>query len=74
MEVFEEFVSSKITKYSMSTEYGKGSFAPYIKAMLENLGEVIEIQNKYRENPLVDALHANLPELRQGDNPTTQRV
>jgi lysyl-tRNA synthetase class 1 len=52
MEVFEEFVSSKITKYSMSEEYKKGSFAPYIKAMLENLEKVIEIQNKYRENPL----------------------
>jgi len=52
MEVFEEFIRSKITKYSMSEEYKKGSFNPYIKAMLENLDSVIKIQNKYRENPL----------------------
>jgi lysyl-tRNA synthetase class 1 len=54
MEVFEEFVSSKITRYSMSEEYKKGSFNPYIKAMLENLDTVIEIQNKYRENSLAE--------------------
>jgi lysyl-tRNA synthetase class 1 len=52
MEVFEEFIHSKITRYSMHEEYKKGSFAPYIKAMLDNLEKVIEIQNKYRENPL----------------------
>lgn len=52
LEVFDEFVSSKITRYSMQKEYKKGSFKPYIGAMLENLESVIEIQNKYREHPL----------------------
>lgn len=52
MEVLDEFISSRITRYSMHEEYKKGSFKPYIKAMLENLEEVIEIQNRYRENPL----------------------
>lgn len=51
-EVLEEFLSSKITRYSMQDEYKKGSFRPYIKAMLENLEKVMEIQNKYREHPL----------------------
>jgi len=52
VEVLDEFISSKITRYSMHEEYKKGSFTPYIKAMLENLEAVTEIQNRYRENPL----------------------
>ena len=52
LKVLDEFVSSDFTNYSMHDEYEKGSFRPYIKAMLDNLEGVIEIQNKYRDNPL----------------------
>lgn len=52
LEVLDEFVSQKMTRYSMRDEYGEGNFKPYIRSMLENLESVIEIQNKYREQPL----------------------
>ncbi len=52
LEVLHKFVSQDMTIYSMHEEYRKGSFKPYIKSLLENLGKVIEIQNRYRENPL----------------------
>lgn len=52
MEVFDEFVSSDVTRYSMHEEYKKGSFSPYIKAILDNLEKVKGILNRYRENPL----------------------
>jgi len=52
MRVIGQFVRSKMTKYSMRKEYKKGSFRPYIKKILDNLEEVIEIQNKYRSEPL----------------------
>ncbi len=53
-QVLKQFVTSNMKTYSMMKEYRKGSFRPYIKQMLENLGTVIEIQNKYRDknNPL----------------------
>jgi len=51
LEVLHEF--SVIEKrYSMKREYSKGSFAPYVKLLLEKLPEVVEIMNRYRENPL----------------------
>ncbi|MBI5253525.1 MAG: lysine--tRNA ligase [Euryarchaeota archaeon] len=52
LEVIDEFVDAKIAKYSMSEEYRKGNFKPYIRAILDNLEKIIEIQNKYRETPL----------------------
>lgn len=54
LEVLHEFVGVEMTRYSMMEEYRRGSFRPFIKKMLENLGAVIEIQNKYRDkdNPL----------------------
>lgn len=51
-EVVDTFVASKMTKYSMREEYKKGSFKLFIKAFLEKLDLVIEIQNKFRTNPL----------------------
>jgi lysyl-tRNA synthetase class 1 len=53
-EALHEFVGVEMTRYSMMEEYRKGSFKPFVKKMLKNLGTVIEIQNKYRDknNPL----------------------
>src|SRR3990172_673470 len=51
-EVLDKFVATKMTKYSMREEYKKGNFKEYIKTILDNLDLVIEIQNKYRTNPL----------------------
>lgn len=52
MEVLEKFTSTKPKIYSMSEEYRRGRFRPYIKTMLERLEAVMGIQNKYREEPL----------------------
>jgi lysyl-tRNA synthetase class 1 len=54
LEVLHEFVGVDMMRYSMMEEYRKGSFRPFIKKTLENIGAVIEIQNKYRDknNPL----------------------
>lgn len=52
MQVINEFVATELKKYSMRKEYRKGSFKPYVKAMLDNAQEVIQIQNKYRQKPL----------------------
>jgi lysyl-tRNA synthetase class 1 len=51
-KVIDEFVSTKMKKYSMREEYKKGKFRPYIKKILKTIKTVIEIQNKYRTNPL----------------------
>ena len=51
-EVLDEFVQTKMRKYSMREEYRKGHFRPYIKKIIDDIGKVIEIQNKYRSNPL----------------------
>ncbi len=51
-KVIDEFVAGKMEKFSMREEYRKGNFAPYIKMILENREKVMEIQNKYRNNPL----------------------
>jgi len=51
-KVLQEFVRTDLKRYSMREEYAKGNFRPYIKRILENREKVIEIQNKYRQNPL----------------------
>src|SRR3989338_2091429 len=51
-EVIDEFVTTKMEKFSMREEYKKGSFSKYIKKLLENAEEARKIQNKYRTNKL----------------------
>ena len=52
MEVVDEFVASKMKKFSMREEYKKGNFNKYIKLLIENSEKVVEIQNKYRKTKL----------------------
>lgn len=52
-KVIDEFVTTKMEKFSMREEYKKGKFNKYIKKILEKADEVREIQNKYRTNKLV---------------------
>ena len=51
-KVVDQFVITKMEKYSMREEYKKGHFAKYIKKILESIDDVKEIQNRYRTNPL----------------------
>lgn len=51
-KVIDDFVGTKMKKYSMRREYRKGHFEPFIRKILERIDEVISIQNKYRSNPL----------------------
>ena len=51
-KVIDEFVVTKMEKFSMRDEYKKGHFNPFIKKILEKIDEVREIQNKYRTNHL----------------------
>ncbi|MBI2208967.1 lysine--tRNA ligase [Candidatus Woesearchaeota archaeon] len=51
-EVIDEFVTTKMEKFSMQEEYKKGNFNKYIKKLLDNAEEVRKIQNKYRTNKL----------------------
>ncbi len=51
-EVLDEFVHTKMQKFSMRAEYKKGNFRPYIRKILDNLNEILEIQNNYRTAPL----------------------
>jgi lysyl-tRNA synthetase class 1 len=51
-EVLDEFVTTKMEKFSMREEYKKGKFNKYIKKILERAEEIREIQNKYRTNKL----------------------
>ncbi len=51
-KVIDLFVSTKMQKFSMRKEYKKGNFGPYIKKILGNMDLIVEIQNKYRNNPL----------------------
>lgn len=51
-KVLDEFVFIPMKKYSMRAEYRKGGLKPFIKKILEHLKENVEIQNKYRQNPL----------------------
>src|SRR3989338_7416856 len=52
-KVIDNFVSTKMEKFSMREEYKKGNFNAYIKKILENADEVRKIQNKYRTNKLI---------------------
>tara|TARA_Y100000310_G_C20693629_1_gene823985 strand:- start:1196 stop:2800 length:1605 start_codon:yes stop_codon:yes gene_type:complete len=52
LEVVHDFVSTKLEIKSTREEYKKGSFKPYIKKILEHTKEIIEIQDKYRKDPL----------------------
>lgn len=51
-EVLNTFVSPEMKKFSMREEYKKGNFNKYIKILLKNIGELREIQNKYRRTKL----------------------
>jgi len=51
-KVINEFISSKMKKFSMRQEYKKGNFKKYIKILLKNVEIIIEIQNKYRKTKL----------------------
>jgi len=51
-KVVDEFVVTKMEKFSMREEYKKGHFNPFIKKILEKVDEVREIQSRYRTNPL----------------------
>lgn len=51
-KVLNEFVFEDMERFSMQEEYAKGNFAPYIKKLIGNAAEIIEIQNKHRTNPL----------------------
>ena len=51
-KVLDDFISSKMKKFSMRQEYKKGNFKKYIKILLKNVGEIIKIQNKYRKAKL----------------------
>lgn len=51
-KVIDEFVAEKMERYSMREEYRKGNFSPFVKKILERMEKVIEIQNKFRNNPL----------------------
>ena len=54
-KVVDQFVTTKMEKFSMREEYKKGHFNPYIKKILEKIDDVKEIQNRYRTNPLKKA-------------------
>jgi len=51
-KVLDEYVPEKMEKFSMRAEYQAGHFKPYIKKILEKMETVVEIQNRYRTNPL----------------------
>ncbi|HLC50047.1 MAG TPA: lysine--tRNA ligase, partial [Candidatus Nanoarchaeia archaeon] len=51
-EVIDEFLTTKMEKFSMREEYKKGNFTSYIKKIMEKIEDVKEIQNRYRTNPL----------------------
>ena len=51
-KVVDEFVLTKMEKFSMREEYKKGNFNPFIKKILEKIEDIREIQNKYRTDPL----------------------
>ena len=51
-KVVDEFVTTKMEKFSMREEYKKGNFNQFIKRILGKIEEVREIQNRYRTNQL----------------------
>lgn len=53
-KVIDEFISTKMPRYSMREEYRKGNFNPYIKLLLENTNTLRGILDKFRKEPLSD--------------------
>lgn len=53
-KVIDEFVSTKMPRYSMREEYRKGSFKQHIKKIIDNIETVKGILNKFRKQPLPD--------------------
>lgn len=51
-EVLDKFISLNMKKFSMREEYKKGNFNSYIKKLMQNAEQLIEIQNKYRKTKL----------------------
>lgn len=51
-KVIDEFVVTKMEKFSMREEYKKGYFNSFIKKILNKIDDVREIQNRYRTNAL----------------------
>jgi lysyl-tRNA synthetase class 1 len=51
-KVIDRFVSTEMEKFSMREEYRKGSFRSQIERILDNVIEIINIQNKYRDSKL----------------------
>ena len=51
-KVIDQFVVTRMEKFSMREEYKKGNFNGYVKKILEKIEDVREIQNRYRTNPL----------------------
>lgn len=52
LKVIDQFVDTKMEKFSMREEYRKGSFREQIKKILDNIDVVKEILLKYRDSPL----------------------
>lgn len=73
-KVIDEFVHGDLEKYSMREEYKYGSFNPFIKKILENTETVIEIQNRYRTNPLPQGWSPWSPICKQCGKISTPRI
>jgi len=73
-QVIDDFVHGELEKYSMREEYKRGSFNPYIKKILENTQAVIDIQNRYRSNPLPPSWSPWAPICKQCGKISTPRV
>ncbi|MFH1132962.1 MAG: lysine--tRNA ligase [Nanoarchaeota archaeon] len=52
LKVIDQFVFCRMKKYSMMEEYRKGHFRPYIKQLMENIGQIKGIQNAHRDEHL----------------------
>ncbi len=52
LKVIKEFVFEELEIFSMTEEYKKGNFRPYIKKLVEGVDLIQEIQNKHRTNSL----------------------
>jgi lysyl-tRNA synthetase class 1 len=74
LEVIDDFVSVPVEKYSMREEYEKGSFRPFIQKILENIGEVRDIQNRYRDQPLEEGWSPFVPICKECGKIITPRV
>ena len=52
MKDIKKFLHDDVEIYSMSEEYKKGTFKPFIQKAVEKADEIREILNKYRDNKL----------------------